>query len=87
MKVTIYGTMYCGYCRRAEDLLRRKGIAFDYIDVTDDPEARSDLIERGDGRRTVPVVFIDGKPIGGYQELALLATSGELDRRRAVAAA
>lgn len=83
MKVTIYGTTYCGYCRRAEDLLRRKGIAFDYIDVTNDPDARVELIERGDGRRTVPVIFIDDEPIGGYQELARMAATGDLDRRRA----
>ena len=77
-RVTVYSTAYCGYCRRAEALLEREGIAFETIDVTNDPEARADLIERAEGRRTVPVIFIDGKPIGGYQELAGLFQAGGL---------
>ena len=81
MHITVYGTSYCGYCRRAEDLLRRKGLPYEYIDVTGDPEARAELVEIGDGRRTVPVILFDGDPIGGYHELAQLNASGELDRR------
>ena len=86
MNVTVYGTTYCGYCRRAEDLLRRRGIDFNYVDVTNDWRAREALVDRAHGRRTVPVIFIDGDAIGGYQELAALAASGELDRRRNAAA-
>ena len=77
-RVVVYSTSYCGYCRQAEALLRREGIAFDAVDVTDDPQARAELVERADGRRTVPVIFIDDKPIGGYQELAALAQAGQL---------
>jgi glutaredoxin 3 len=77
-RVLVYSTSYCGYCRQAEALLRREGIAFEAVDVTNDPEARADLIERAQGRRTVPVIFIDGEPIGGYQELAALSRAGEL---------
>lgn len=77
-RVVIYGTSYCGYCRRAEALLEREGIAFEAVDVTDDPQARAELVERADGRRTVPVIFIDGNPIGGYQELAALVQAGQL---------
>jgi len=78
-RVRVYGTNYCGYCRSAESLLDKRGVPFDYVDVTHDPEARSWLVENADGRRTVPVVFIDGRAIGGYQELARLAARGGLD--------
>jgi glutaredoxin 3 len=79
-RVVVYSTTYCGYCRRAEDLLRRAGIAFESVDVTDDVPARAKLVERAGGRRTVPVIFIDGEPIGGYQELAAMMRAGELER-------
>ncbi|HLK92459.1 MAG TPA: glutaredoxin domain-containing protein [Polyangia bacterium] len=77
-RVVVYSTTYCGYCRRAEDLLRRTGIAFETIDVTDDVRARAELVERANGRRTVPVIFVDGEPIGGYQELAAMVGAGAL---------
>lgn len=80
MRVTVYSTTYCGFCRRAEEILRRKGIPFDVVDVTNDADERASLIDRANGRRTVPVIFFDDRPIGGYQELAALASSGELDR-------
>ena len=78
-RVVIYSTTYCGYCRRAEDLLDDRGIPFETIDVTNDPATRAWLVERAEGRRTVPVIFIDDKPVGGYQELARLAARGGLD--------
>jgi glutaredoxin 3 len=78
-RVRVYGTSYCGYCRSAEAVLKARAIPFEYIDVTDDPTTRSWLVENADGRRTVPVIFIDGKPVGGYQELARLAARGGLD--------
>lgn len=77
-RVVVYSTSYCGYCRRAEDLLRHLGIAFESIDVTDDAPARAELVERAGGRRTVPVIFIDGEPIGGYDELAAMVRAGQL---------
>lgn len=77
-RVVVYSTGYCGYCRRAEALLRREGIVFETIDVTYDRPARAKLVERAHGRRTVPVIFIDGEPIGGYQELASLIQGGGL---------
>jgi glutaredoxin 3 len=79
--VTVYTTTTCPYCIRAEALLEERGVPFEKIDVTGDYEARAALVERAHGRRTVPVIFIDGEPIGGYRELAGLALSGELDRR------
>jgi glutaredoxin 3 len=76
--VRIYVTEYCGYCRAAEALLTRKGVAFEAIDCTDDAETRRQLVEQT-GRRTVPQIFIAGVPIGGYDELSELERDGELD--------
>ena len=84
-RVIVYSTTYCGFCRRAEDLLRRAGIAFETIDVTDDVQARAELVERAGGRRTVPVIFVDGQAIGGYQELAAMLRAGQLKHISAAA--
>lgn len=81
-RVRVFSTAYCGWCRRAEQLLERNNIPFEAIDVTGDPEARATLAEEAGGRQTVPVIFIDDRPIGGYQELARLAATGDLDHLR-----
>ncbi|HVK76657.1 MAG TPA: glutaredoxin 3 [Kofleriaceae bacterium] len=78
-RIAIYTTSYCGYCWSALRLLEKKGLAFDKHDVTGDAATRRWLIE-ATGRRTVPQVFIDGRAIGGYTDLAALDRSGELDR-------
>jgi len=77
--VTIYTTHYCPYCIRAKALLDQKGVAYREVDVTNDNSERLRLVERSGGRRTVPQIFIDGKSIGGYDELAALDRAGELD--------
>jgi GrxC family glutaredoxin len=78
-RIVVYGTSYCGFCTAAESLLKTRGLPFDQIDVTRDPARRKWLIQ-ATGRRTVPQIFIDGRPIGGYTDLARLARAGELDR-------
>jgi glutaredoxin 3 len=78
-RVVIYTTNYCPYCHGAKALLRSKSIAFEEIDVGADL-ARREEMERLSGRRTVPQIFIDGKPIGGFDEARRLETLGELDR-------
>jgi glutaredoxin 3 len=83
--VVVYSTTYCGFCRRAEDLLRREGIPFATVDVTGDVSARAALVERAGGRRTVPVIFVDGEAIGGYQELAAMVRAGGLKHLAAAA--
>jgi glutaredoxin 3 len=75
--VRVFSTKTCGWCRRAEDLLSRHGIPFETIDVTSDHRARAELIERANWR-TVPVIFVEGRPIGGYRELAQLLNAGAL---------
>jgi glutaredoxin 3 len=77
--VEIYTTTYCPFCDRAKALLRRKKVKFEEIDVTDEPELREAMVERAGGRRTVPQIFIDGRAIGGYQELKALDDCDQLD--------
>ncbi len=77
--VKVYVTDYCPYCTRAKGLLTRKGVPFTEIDVSDDPKTRAWLVT-ATGRRTVPQIFIDGKAVGGSDDLHALERSGELDR-------
>ncbi len=78
-RVEIYTTSYCPYCTRAKTLLRSKGVKFDEIDVTNDPALRAKMVELAGGRRTVPEIFINGRIIGGWDELYMLERNGELD--------
>jgi glutaredoxin 3 len=77
--VEIYTSPFCGYCHRAKALLSRKGVAFTEIDVIDTPGARQEMERRSGGGRTVPQIFIDGRAIGGSDQLAALDRAGELD--------
>lgn len=78
-KVEIYTTTYCPYCHAAKRLLRSKNVPFEELDVTDDDARRSWLVEKT-GRRTVPQIFIDGTPVGGFDDLSALDKAGRLDR-------
>jgi glutaredoxin 3 len=77
-QVKIFTTSWCGYCRSALSLLRKKGVAFEQIDA-DDPKTRKWLREVT-GRTTVPQIFIDGQSVGGYTDIRDLDERGELDR-------
>ena len=78
-RVEIYATMFCGFCYRAKRLLEAKGIAYDEIDVTMSPGRRREMMERAGGQRSVPQIFIDGRHIGGSDELYALEAAGGLD--------
>jgi glutaredoxin 3 len=78
-EVEIYTTPLCPYCWRAKRLLEKKGVAFVEIDLWRHPERRAEMIERAGGRRTVPQLFVDGRALGGSDELAALESQGELD--------
>lgn len=78
-EVKIYTTTYCGFCSRAKDFLRSKGVAYEEIDVTEDDAMRAQLVEMSGGRKTVPQVFIGGQPVGGYTDLVQLEREGKLD--------
>lgn len=79
-KVVMYTTQICPYCLRAKALLKSKGVAFEEIDAGRDPKLREEAMRLSGGRRTVPQIFIDGRSIGGYDELWELEQAGELDR-------
>ncbi len=78
-KIVMYTTQQCPFCVRAKALLRHKGVMFDEIDVGQDASLREKMIEES-GRRTVPQIFVNGTPIGGFEELRELDQQGELDR-------
>jgi glutaredoxin 3 len=78
-EVEIYTTPLCPYCWRAKHLLKSKGVAFVEVDLSRHPERRAEMARRAGGRTTVPQVFVDGRAIGGSDELATLEAQGELD--------
>ena len=82
-KVEIYSTIFCGYCARAKALLTRKGVAYENIDVLEDPSRRDEMVARAGGGTTVPQIFIDGAHIGGSDDLYALERAGELDAKLA----
>ncbi len=77
--VEIYTKDYCGYCSRAKALLRDKGVTFEEYDITMGGPKRAEMIDRSNGGMTVPQIFIDGKHIGGSDDLAALDRAGKLD--------
>jgi glutaredoxin 3 len=77
-KIEIYTKDYCPYCRRAKDLLSGKDLNFIEYDVTNDPKKEEEMRQRS-GRRTVPEIFVDGRLIGGCDDLMALDQGGELD--------
>lgn len=76
--IRIYTTTICPYCVRAKQLLQRKGLAYEEIDVSGDHDTRHWLVQTT-GRRTVPQIFINDTPVGGCDELYALERAGELD--------
>lgn len=78
-KIEIYTSPFCGYCYRAKKLLEQKGAAFTEFDVMADSSLRDVMVERAGGRSTVPQIFIDGKHVGGCDDLYALDRAGDLD--------
>jgi glutaredoxin 3 len=77
--VEIYATRFCPYCSAAKALLKRKDISYSEIDVSRDFERREEMIQRANGRMTVPQVFIGTMHVGGSDELHALERAGKLD--------
>ena len=75
--IVIYSAEYCPYCRRARELLDRKGVSYTVRDVERDPRLWNEIAERT-GRNTVPQIFIDDRPVGGCDELFALEQRGAL---------
>lgn len=78
-QVEIYTTPTCPYCTAAKSLLTRKGSAYTEVDVSRDPAVRDAMTQRAGGRRSVPQIFIDGRHVGGSDDLHALDRDGKLD--------
>jgi glutaredoxin 3 len=78
-QIIIYTTSTCPYCRAAKQLLELKRAAYQEVSVDGDPVKRAEMSRLAEGRSTVPQIFIDGRPIGGCDDLYALESAGELD--------
>ena len=78
-KVEVYTKFLCPYCSRAMALLKAKGVQVEEHDITMGGPQRAEMIARAGGRSTVPQIFIDGRAIGGSDDLAALERAGGLD--------
>ena len=78
-KVEIYTWRTCPFCIRAKHLLDSKGVGYTEYSVDGDEPARDAMAGRGDGRRSVPQIFIDDRHIGGCDDLHALERGGKLD--------
>jgi glutaredoxin 3 len=78
-KVEIYTSPLCGFCHAAKRLLDTKGVAYEEFDVLMQPALKQEMLQRAEGRSTVPQIFIDGAGIGGCDDLHALEASGRLD--------
>lgn len=83
-KVEMYTKMFCPYCVRAKRLLDDKGVEIAEYDITMGGPQRAEMIQRANGRTTVPQIFIDGAHVGGSDDLVALERAGKLDPLLAV---
>ena len=78
-KIDIYTSNACPYCARAKNLLKNKGVSYRELIIDGNPELISESVQRSDGMRTVPQIFIEDYHVGGYDELSVLDKSGALN--------
>ena len=77
--VEIYTSPLCGFCHMAKRLLNSKGVSFTEIDVLSDPAKKAEMMQRANGGRTVPQIFIGDTHVGGSDDLHALERAGKLD--------
>jgi glutaredoxin 3 len=77
--VEIYTSPLCGYCHAAKRLLTQKGVAFTEYDVSRDNDLRATMMQRSNGGRTVPQIFVGETHVGGCDDLYALDDAGKLD--------
>ena len=78
-QITVYSGPNCPYCDRAKMLLKKKGAAFDDVNVRTDENRLAEMMEKSNGKRTIPQIFINGQHIGGCDDLYALDAAGKLD--------
>ncbi|MEP1353874.1 MAG: glutaredoxin 3 [Tateyamaria sp.] len=77
--VEIYTSPLCGFCHAAKRLLNEKGVEFAEVDVLKQPERKPEMIQRANGGRTVPQIFVGDIHVGGCDDLYALERAGKLD--------
>ena len=77
--VEIYTSPLCGFCHAAKRLLTQKGVSFAEIDVLRQPDRKPEMIQRANGGRTVPQIFVGETHVGGCDDLYALERAGKLD--------
>ena len=77
--VEIYTKSTCGFCHMAKRLLNAKGVSYAEVDIMTQPKRRAEMIQRANGRSTVPQIFVDGVHVGGFDDLSALERGGKLD--------
>ena len=77
--VVIYTKPGCPYCFSAMSLLKAKDVDYVEIVASNDPEKKAEMVERSGGRMTFPQIFIDGRHVGGSDDLHALDSEGKLD--------
>lgn len=77
--VEIYTSPLCGFCHAAKRLLTQKGVTFTEFDVSRDPAKKQEMMQRANGRHTVPQIFIDATHVGGCDDLFDLERANKLD--------
>ncbi|WP_299045068.1 glutaredoxin 3 [uncultured Tateyamaria sp.] len=77
--VEIYTSPLCGYCHAAKRLLNEKGVSFSEVNVLAQPGRKAEMIQRANGGRTVPQIFIGDTHVGGCDDLYALERAGKLD--------
>ena len=85
-RIEVYTQPWCPYCSRAINLLTKKGVAFEEIDAPGNSPERAAAVQRSGGRTSVPQIFIDGRHIGGCDDLYALDGAGKLDHLLTTAA-
>jgi glutaredoxin 3 len=82
--VEIYTSPLCGFCHAAKRLLTQKGVSFAEVDIWANPDRKPEMIQRANGARTVPQIFVGETHVGGSDELHALEREGKLDALLAV---
>ena len=77
--VTVYSTPICHYCVRAKNLLTKKGVPYEDVDIFSDDAKRQEMLAKSGGARTVPQIFVGDTHVGGFDELNALEKAGKLD--------
>ena len=79
-KVVVYTSTICPYCIRAKNLLEKKGVNFQELNIDKNPDYIDEVLAKSNGQTTVPQIFIDGYHVGGYEDLLEMDRSKQLEQ-------